>query len=370
MVPCLLPGEGEPVIWPDAFTLEGEAIVEATAVWEGGVNEATSLREFFTLTGEWDLESHFAVSGGKLGWQWLHINPERGGTADTGDFQGFSNLESPRSLDTLYELWWEGHFLRDQLRLKVGKMDANSEFAYVESAGHLSHASAGFPPTLFPFPTYPESAFGVTAFYSLPNLAEATLSYGLFDGAHAVDGIPLGSRGPATFFSDDRSDDFFHILEAAYSSESYRFRLSYWHHTGDFETFSDTLERETSGGVGVFEKTWTHSSQATGTVFFQVGWADAAVSEVENHFALGYIREGNLFGRQEDSTGLYYTFADLSDHPNADLSENEGALEIFYRFQLASSFYVQPSIHWIQNPSGDPQIPNARVANLRLGFQF
>lgn len=358
--------------WLGPLSLEGEIQVEATQVVDGGVEEGSSVREFFSLAGRWSFKETGHPERGTLGWQFLHVNGERGGSADTGDLQGYTNLESPRSLDTLYELWWERDFLENQLRVKVGKMDANTEFAAVTAAGNFVHASGGFSPTLFPFPTYPESAFGLAAFYALPAgpSGTGTLSYGLFDGAAAVDGLPLGTRGPSTFFSSDLSDDWFHILEGTFQSEGYRFSLATWHHTGDFETFAGDLEEGTTGWVVVLEKSWGGTSSGRTTLFFQGGWADGSVSEVERHFSLGLIREGNIWGREADSMGLYYTWADLSDHRDAGFSKDEGALEVFYRYHLHPSFYIQPDLQWIDQPSGDPELDDALVANLRLGFLF
>ena len=52
-------------------------------------------------------------------------------------------------------MWLERRLLRDRLRLKVGKADANADFAGVFAGGEFLHSSAGYSPTIQGFPSYP-----------------------------------------------------------------------------------------------------------------------------------------------------------------------------------------------------------------------
>lgn len=88
----------------------------------------------------------------------------RNGSDDAGDFQGFSNIDADRDFFQASEYWWKQRLFGDKLRIKVGKAAANSEFAFVASAGDFINLSAGFSPTIFLLPSYPEPALGVNAF--------------------------------------------------------------------------------------------------------------------------------------------------------------------------------------------------------------
>src|SRR5581483_4646474 len=77
------------------------------------------------------------------------------GSERLGDAQGFSNIDDvPRNI--LYELWFQQTLLEGKVRMKFGKVDANTEFARVESAGNFLNSSMGYSPTILSLPTYPE----------------------------------------------------------------------------------------------------------------------------------------------------------------------------------------------------------------------
>ncbi|GIW80911.1 MAG: hypothetical protein KatS3mg105_2718 [Gemmatales bacterium] len=70
------------------------------------------------------------------------------------DFQGFSNIAAVGRTQ-LSQLWYEQRFWSDSVRLKLGKIDANSEFAFVDYASEFLNSSMGFSPTIFVMPSYP-----------------------------------------------------------------------------------------------------------------------------------------------------------------------------------------------------------------------
>jgi carbohydrate-selective porin OprB len=59
--------------------------------------------------------------------------------------QVYSNIDAA-SRTTLYELWFEQKWMAGKVRIKSGKIDANSEFAVVESASDFLNSSMGFSP--------------------------------------------------------------------------------------------------------------------------------------------------------------------------------------------------------------------------------
>ena len=130
------------------LTISAENVLEYSEVFDGGVEREDSFRNLFTLGAELDLEAAVGLHGGTFFIQYLSVSAENGGTGDAGDIQGFTNIENDRSLDVIYELWYEQLFADGCVRVKVGKVDANSEFAYVapmqdfSAAGELTNSSA------------------------------------------------------------------------------------------------------------------------------------------------------------------------------------------------------------------------------------
>ncbi|MEM7621961.1 MAG: carbohydrate porin, partial [Planctomycetota bacterium] len=308
--------------------------------------------------------------------------------------------------DVIYELWYEQTLLDDRIRLKVGKVDANSEFNFVDVAGDFANSSAGFSPTIFTFPSFPDSATSVSIFGTVVDTEgfDLTLGYGLYDGAAAVDGVRTGARGPSTFFSDNLSDDYFHIWQADLSWDELmssgsllkdgRVSVGGWYHDGDFDRFDGGAEDGTfgfylTGEIRFFDpdrgrpefgvpKTAAQAiGQAGGDapqrglyLFGQYGWSDEHVSEITQHFAGGVVWRGPWASRPDDSVGIYASLVDLSDEPAAGFDDDEIAIDAYYRVQLSPAVFVQPELQYIINPSGDASIDDALVAGLRIGVAF
>lgn len=386
------------------FTFGAAYTAEFSSVLRGGVRQAGSFRNLFTLDATIDFERALGVQGSSLFVQFLSVDGESGGSADSGDLQISSNIESERSLDTIYELWLEQHLFSDRLRVKAGKIDANSEFAFVESAGEFANSSAGFSPTLVGFPTYPDPATGVGIFATLHESERWTASggYGFFDGALGVDGVPTGRRGPQSFFSSRQSDDYFHVgqVELRWHTLSHsgplpaqgRVSLGGWWHTGRFERF-DGDNADGTGGLFMtaearlldFDRPALIQSQEHQMApanaqldapqrglyaFFQAGVADDAVSEVAWHLGGGVVARGPIAARPHDSAGLYLSRAALSEHEPAGPGASEFVADAFYRLQLTPAIFLQPELQYIVNPSGRDDLDDALVAGLRIGVTF
>lgn len=363
----------------NGLSIGGEYVAEWGAVVSGGVSRSGSFRNMLTVDAELDLGEAFGIEGGTLFAQYLSVNPEHGGSRDAGDIQVYTNLENDYHLDVLYELWYEQVLLGGGLRLKIGKVDANTEFANVEIAGEFSNSSAGFSPTIFGLPTYPDPAAGVNLFANLVDRGGVsfTLGYGVYDGAAAVDGVRTGNRGPATMFSSKRSDDLFHIAQGELEWDSIgrfgagRLTVGVWHHTGDFERFDGGEEDGAAGLFLTFEQQVSGRSQGRGAyVFAQYGWTDDRLSEIGQHLAGGVVTMGTFPGRDDDSAGVYLSYADLSDAEGAGFEGDEFVIDAYYRVRVNGSVYVQPEIQYIARPSGGAGAGDALVVGLRVGIGF
>ncbi len=359
---------------PDGVEVAGAWIGEYTDVVSGGARSRGGARHLLTIDAALDLEAIFKLERTHVFAQLLHAEPGGdGGTGDAGDFQGLSNIEIDRSLTTIYELWAEHEIDDANLRLKIGKVDANSEFNALELLGGFSNSSAGFSPTIFALPTYPDPAFSVNLFWSPTDAI--TLAYGLYDGALAADGVLTGSRGPSSFFDDDLSNDWFHIAQVGLEWDRHDgggLTLGGWHHTGTFDRFDNGTENSASGFFATMHQTlWrdadTNRSLGLG---LQYGWSNPDISEFEHHIGLGCVMHAPFASRRDDILGVYVTWVDLSDEPGAGFDENETAIDAYYAIGLHPNATLRPEVQYIFNPSGDLMIDEALVLGVRLELSF
>jgi porin len=295
------------------------------------------------------------------------------GSRDIGDIQAFANIDTNRR-SQLAEFWYEQWLWNKAFRFKIGRVDANSEFAFVDHGADFINSSFGITPTAFVLPTYPDPASGAN-FFLYPT-EHISFGFGLYDGA-ASRGVHTGVHGPDTL---DGSDLFF-IGELDFKwavgpqALPGRIGLGGWGHNGRFERFSGAFQDGTTGAYMTLDQmAWREKAaveddpQGIG-VFFQYGYADEAVSEVADHIGAGLIWTGAFAGRDEDILGIGVTYARLSDEADF-VHDHETAVEWFYKVQLTPWLALKPDVQYIINPSGGGDIDDVLVGTVRVDVVF
>ncbi|MCA9293345.1 MAG: carbohydrate porin [Phycisphaerales bacterium] len=357
-----------PMLEDSGLTIDCAYIGEWMGVLDGGVRRKGSVRGLLDVNATLDLDAAFGWEGAQVfaDFYWIDGNSL---SADAGDFQGVSNIEADNRTQ-LSELWFEQVLFEGQLRIKVGKIEGNAEFGFVEAAGDFLNSSAGFSPTIVAMTTYPDPATGVVVSWNATD--RVSITGGVFDGAGAVDGVTTGDLGPATFFSDDQSDDYAWMGEVNVGWDGGRAGVGVWHHTGDFARFDGSGDE--SGTTGFYalgeHRVWSADDEDERgvDVFGQFGWADEDVSEVSWHLAAGAAWMGPFDSRPDDATGVYVSRAALSGPAGFD--DDETTIELFYKVQLTPAVSVKPDLQFVFNPGGDSTVDDAVVGGVRVEIAF
>jgi porin len=359
------------------ISIEGANVLDWSRVTSGGLRRRSATRSLLDLRLTVELKSLTGIDAGTV-WARYYSFLGRSASRDIGAIQNFSSIDFDEHRHQLAELWYEQRFLNETVRVKIGKVDANTEFAFAENAAEFINGSMGFSPTILGMPTYPDPAMSVNLFvYPSDHLYAGFASY---DGA-GQRGVSTGSRGPSTFFR--QPNHFFHIGEIGtrWNIPSVRLpgRLGIggWHHNGHFERFDGGEKSDTSGLYVVLDQmVWRVESvdeeQPKGIgMYFQYGSADESVSEIKRHFGGGLIWRGPIPGRDDDALGLGISRAALSSARNAGFDKRyELAVETFLKIQITPWLSAKPDVQYIVNPSGDRNIRSAVVAGTRLVWTF
>ncbi|MBW1888858.1 MAG: carbohydrate porin [Deltaproteobacteria bacterium] len=91
----------------------------------------------------------------------LHLQEQHGQgitNEHVGDFQVLSNIDDD-DFKQISEFWYKHTLLDDRLWIKLGKMEANADFAFVDNGTEFINSSPGFSPTI-PLVTYPNQDWG------------------------------------------------------------------------------------------------------------------------------------------------------------------------------------------------------------------
>ena len=341
-------------------------------VWSGGVNNRASTRHLLDINLDWDL-SKIGLDGGRAfaayNWADGRAMAENLG----GDEHLISGIEA-RSLSQLAQLWYQQSFFDDRLRIKLGKIDVNAEFGFVNAASEFLTGDSGLSPTFFFFPTYPDAAMGAVAFvYPTDNLYAG---FGFFDGSLSA-GIRTGGYGPASLW---RGDEYFYVGEAGLTWETLgalgggRLAAGAFYHTGSFATFAGGSDNGTGGFYAILEQQLiaTNTDDASRGLFAYIrgGTADEDVSLTAWSVGGGLSLRGTFPGRDSDSVSGLFSVAGTSNVAGSPADRDEMVFEVNYRAQLTPWFSIRPTLQYLMNPGGRSAIDDAVVGGARFEVRF
>lgn len=285
-----------------------------------------------------------------------HVN-HFGETYD-GAAQLYSNIDAP-SRTILYELWLEQKISSDKLRLKVGKIDANTEFAAVPSAADFLNSSMGFSPTILAFPTYPEPKLGFGAFWQPLN------RYGLGMGV-----FQTASKRTLSIVEPSRTWNF------GETEHPGRWGVGYWRLDGEVARFDGGESAAAQGLYSVIEQSvWHQNLEQTGerklSAFLQAGWAEGSVSPFTRHFGGGATLSAPFKKRQQDALGLAGTWVHFSSDPDAGFDRlGELTIELYYRVSFGKHVVLVQDFQYLHDPGGLRVNADCPVVTPRLVISF
>ena len=264
-----------------------------------------------------------------------HVN--NFGDDGLGETQLYSNIDGS-SRTNLYEAWFEQKLVSDKLRLKMGKIDANTEFATVQTAGDFLNSSMGFSPTIIAFPTYPEPKLGFNAF--LRPTKNNSVGVGVFQTATAG---TLAVVEPARAWSLGESE------------RPGRASVGFWRLGGNPDRFDGTPSSGTLGLYSVVEQVMWRQPQGEHALsgFLQIGVADGHVSPVEKHVGGGAILQGTFHRRRKDSVGVAATWVRFSSDPAAGFElPAELIFETYYKLSITKHFAFVQDFQYVHHAGG------------------
>ena len=357
--PPVIPGEGVAVPGLAGVTFDALLEVEASRNVSGGIEQSGVLQRKLSLGLSADLDAAFGWEGARAYAEGLTAG---GGslTDRVGDLQIVSEIESDRR-DQLSELWFEQRF-GELWRVQLGKSDANNEFARVATGDPFMNSSFGFSPTIFPLPSYPDSAYGAIVEWS-PH-PQGSVKIGAYDGATA-NGSNTGTHSPGV------DDDIMYASELALTwgdgegSGTGRFAVGAWRHTADFARWSGGSASHADGAWMVLEQTlWSRDEGESVAAFAQAGWTDDELTTMGGHLGGGVVWWNALPGH---SPGVGFTRVELTDEPAAGLKyDHETAIETFWHWQATDRLVLQPTVQGVIHPGGTED--DALVVSARLSW--
>lgn len=315
-------------------------------------------RYSFDLSMPVDGKKTFGLEG-SAGFVRLKHHMRTFGETYEGAAQLYSNIDAS-SRTTLYEIWFEQRLLSNKLRLKGGKIDANSEFAKVQSAGDFLNSSMGYSPTIVAFPTYPEPKLGINVF--VHPTANNGLGLGVFQTAGAGT-MAIVEPG--------------HNWNVGQGEHPGRVSVGYWRLNGPVARFDGGQASGTQGFYTVLEQSgWRHpwlgkQGERQLATFFQFGHAEGQVSPFTHHVGGGAVLQAPFTKRSRDAIGMAATWVRFSSHPGAGFDlRSELALESYYKATINKHVALVQDFQFLHHPGGLRANRDCPVITPRLVISF
>lgn len=261
-----------------------------------------------------------------------------------GDTLVLSNLDASRNVMQVSEYWWE-FSPHDDVTLRLGKQDFNTEFAFIESAGDFVQSTFGLSPSTA-FPTYPNQAMGAIALVDLTE--QLRFKAGVWNafasgsswGLSGSDSVLLATELELCYSWADLPGTV--AVGAIYESNG---RI-------DGQPISDVHEYIFQWEQLVFRKhnsTITEEGLSLFCGYYPRFPGEQKVDEsIGSSFVAGLVYRGLVPGREDDSLGAGYATAELFRGG----TNRESIFELYYRIAATSSLIIQPDLQYIASPSG------------------
>jgi porin len=356
------------------ITIDASIVLEGFKNFCGGLHTVPLVAaSTFDLSLTVDTEKLFKLPGGKF---YADLEDHAGRNPSkvlVGDLQIFDKQNTIPYLQ-VFELWYQQQLLDKKLRLKVGKVDANTEFSVIDNGLPFLNSSCQVSPTIFLLPTTPDPMPSVNVFFSPVDFYYA--GFGAYYANRSVGfGNLVGRPQEAqlsefgTFLIGETGLQWHHLPVLQNAGN---LKVGAWGHTGTFTRFNGSQQQGTYGYYAVLNQTlWQPAGEpeaGRGVRAFAIyGRTQGSISPIEQHGGGGITWTGLLASRPKDIVGFSPQYAHLS--PEAGLPRAyELALETFYRLQITPWARVMADLQYIINPGG--QYANALVGTVRLMLDF
>lgn len=355
------------------FSFGASESLEGYGNFSGGIKRGNAYAS--TLDANMNIDLSKLFNGRSVGTFYADLEYHTGNNPTSlliGDVQVFDKHNAAPFFQML-EFWYQQEFFRRKLRIKIGKIDANSEFSVIDNGLEFINSSTQVTPTLIVFPTFPDPVPAVNVFFT------ASKSFYTHFGVDDAN-----QRGKFLNFYGDpvsvqpTSDGLLFISESGFSWNSFpwighdgNIKLGLWKHNGTFKTWKGDDQRGTEGLYLIFDQTlWRAGADDNSPGlygYWEYAVTDSSVSPVHAHFGGGLVWDHTHSKKMPDMMGFGAHYVSLSPGLHT-VKRSETNVEAFYRFDLTSWFSVKADMQHIFNPGG--QYKDATVGTILFNFSI
>ena len=304
-----------------------------------------------------------------------------------GTEQGVDNIAAFNTWK-IYEFWIEQMLLNNNLSLKLGLYDLNTEFDVRLSSLVFLDPSQAIGPEFSLTGKNGPSIFPTT---SVAFRVKYQNNAGFYFQSAILDGVPGDPNNPAgTHIIFNKKYGLLLAGETGYVnnkngfSKSYeKFFLGAWYYTSKFEKLQSTDIQGNpgyqEGNYGIYlsaEKfLWSKTANPNEglAAFLRIGISNKNVNMIDGYLGFGINYTGIIPGREQDEFGIAFASAHNSSKyieqmllESINISKYESIIEMTYLYYLNNWLSIQPDLQYVFNPANCQNNDYSFIAGIRM----
>ncbi len=349
-----------------------------------------------------DLEKLMGWKGASFYSRWLYLYGQEPSSNLVGNIFTVSNIAGYSTFRNI-DLWVEQKLFDEKIALRVGQLEADSDFAISDYGAVFINSTFGWPAFLYTSipnggPNYPVGAPGV--YLKLKPLEPLTLKFAAYQGNVLEQNV--NNHGFTWNLSPENG--FLYMSEACYHYEEHEMpgqvKAGAWFFSGGLPSVSNPNNNVwgNTGYYGIVDQMLYRSpccheqchklnDEGLG-VFGRVAYEPSDRNFIDFYCDTGLDYKGIIPTRHNDIFGIAVAYGQVSNgmrSPQADMSSDptftppntaatalnyEIAFETSYVAQITPSMTLQPDLQYVIHPGATSQVGNALVIGVRATVNF
>ena len=271
--------------------------------------------------------------------------------------QGYSNIDAG-NFSGVYEAWAQQVLGAGRVRLKAGRIDANTEFDAVATAADFLNSSMGYSPTIMEFPTYPNPKAGAMGAVAVGEKTQ--VSAGVFRACRGRIAVAEAAR----------------TWRAGRQGAGGRAAAGGWWLKEPLSRFDGSLARGSRGFYAVLEQNLNAASEKEErqtAAFLQLGTGDGRENLATQHLGAGAVVSAPWRARAADGAGVAVSWMRVSRERTLGGGATAGAelvAEGYYKLRLPRGMMLVADLQYFRHPGALRGKADALVATPRLVKSF
>lgn len=380
-----------PLLTDRGVTLFGGYLAEVWGNTSGGIKTGAVYTGMLDFGAELDFEKVAGWHGASASTTWQWLSGQDASQDLVGNFLTVSNMAG---FDTIrmMEMWFQQNLADDAVSIRLGQLTADSEFLISDYGGLFLNATFGWAALVYTnIPSGgPGSPMGVPG----ARVAVKPVEWFAFLSAVYQGNVFAQNVNRNGFrWRLDAQQGFTFLNEAQMGWNQRkeekglpgRFKAGAWFQTGQYaDALADSTASGNSGYYFIIDQMLVRESPEGAAKtdeglgwFSRTGFAPPDRNFVDYYFDSGFTYKGPVPGRDDDTAGVAFGYAQLSSGKQGGIAAGGGTpagaemvIEATYQLQVTPCLIVQPDVQYIINPGGATDLPNAFVIGCRASVVF